>query len=113
MIRLPFFKPISLRFCPSSPVRLRLSSPSSPASSPLALPGVAAVVADGAGVGGGAAGPAGSATPGWPGDDGAATGCRLEGAPVATPRALSPLETAPYASCLIGTEGTATTGGRL
>src|ERR1700744_1364481 len=34
-IRLPFFKPISLRFCPSSPVRLRLSSQSRPASSPL------------------------------------------------------------------------------
>src|SRR5581483_3734310 len=33
--RLPFFRPISLRFCPSSPVRLRLSSQSSPASRPL------------------------------------------------------------------------------
>src|SRR5215471_8712602 len=36
-IRRPFFKPISLRFWPSSPVRLRLSSQSSPASSPLAV----------------------------------------------------------------------------
>src|ERR1700721_3721246 len=34
-ISLPFFKPISLRFCPSSPVRLRLSSQSRPASMPL------------------------------------------------------------------------------
>src|SRR5580692_7867755 len=33
-IRLPFFKPISLRFWPSSPVRLRLSSQSRPASNP-------------------------------------------------------------------------------
>src|ERR1700748_2151444 len=33
-IRLPFFRPISLRFCPSSPVRLKLSSQSSPASNP-------------------------------------------------------------------------------
>src|SRR5438132_9833909 len=32
--RLPFFRPISLRFCPSSPVRLRLSSQSRPASNP-------------------------------------------------------------------------------
>src|ERR1700761_7695051 len=36
-IRLPFFRPISLRFCPSSPVRLRLSSQSRPASSPLVV----------------------------------------------------------------------------
>src|SRR5579872_2986499 len=33
-IRLPFFKPISLRFCPSRPVKLKLSSQSSPASNP-------------------------------------------------------------------------------
>src|SRR3954465_13514463 len=33
--RLPFFSPISLGFWPSSPVRLRLSSQSSPASNPL------------------------------------------------------------------------------
>src|ERR1700744_678541 len=31
-INLPFFRPISLRFCPSSPVRLKLSSQSRPAS---------------------------------------------------------------------------------
>src|SRR6201996_7630277 len=37
-IRLPFFRPISLRFWPSSPVRLRLSSQSRPASSPLGAP---------------------------------------------------------------------------
>src|SRR5215475_9448658 len=36
--KLPFFRPISLRFCPSRPVRLRLSSQSSPASSPLLPP---------------------------------------------------------------------------
>src|SRR5712675_1683202 len=34
-VRFPFFRPISLRFWPSSPVRLRLSSQSSPASNPL------------------------------------------------------------------------------
>src|SRR5262249_56513560 len=33
-IRLPFFRPISLRFCPSRPVRLRLSSQSRPAKTP-------------------------------------------------------------------------------
>src|ERR1700760_2850132 len=33
-IRLPFFRPISLRFCPSRPVRLRPSSQSRPASNP-------------------------------------------------------------------------------
>src|SRR6185369_6276651 len=32
--RLPFFRPISLRFCPSRPVRLRLSSQSRPARTP-------------------------------------------------------------------------------
>ena len=35
--RLPFFRPISLRFCPSSPVRLRLSSQSRPASNPFCV----------------------------------------------------------------------------
>src|SRR5215831_15306255 len=50
---LPFFRPISLRFCPSSPVRLRLSSQSSPASSPLLPPDG---VADGGAAGGAAAG---------------------------------------------------------
>src|SRR5260370_18659522 len=48
-IRFPFFKTISLRFCPSSPVRLKLSSPSRPASTPLGasrLSGTVAVVLD-------------------------------------------------------------------
>src|ERR1700755_2362753 len=40
----PFFKPISLRFCPSRPVRLRLSSQSRPASNP---PGAVAAFEDG------------------------------------------------------------------
>src|SRR6201987_2638860 len=35
----PFLRPISLRFCPSRPVRLRLSSQSSPASIPLLAKG--------------------------------------------------------------------------
>src|SRR5215470_8156661 len=38
--RTPFFKPISLRFCPSRPVRLRLSSQSSPARIPLCVESV-------------------------------------------------------------------------
>ena len=49
-MRLPFFRPISLRFWPSRPVRLRLSSQSRPASSPLwVLSAAAAGVPDGAG----------------------------------------------------------------
>src|SRR5215510_9648991 len=39
--RLPFFRPISLRFCPSRPVRLRLSSQSRPARIPAWVPSAA------------------------------------------------------------------------
>src|ERR1700710_2312020 len=46
-IRLPFFRPISLRFWPSSPVRLRLSSQSRPASSPLCALSAAIAAAGG------------------------------------------------------------------
>src|SRR6266545_524812 len=35
--RLPFLRPISFRFCPSRPVRLRLSSQSRPASNPFGV----------------------------------------------------------------------------
>src|SRR5246127_3594179 len=66
-IRFPFFKPISLRFWPSSPVRLRLSSQSSPASSPLVASRPASVtVPDRAAAAGGGACCAGIATGAWP-----------------------------------------------
>src|SRR5919206_163665 len=45
--RLPFLRPISLRFCPSSPVRLRLSSQSRPARMPLCVGSVEGVPAVG------------------------------------------------------------------
>src|ERR1700761_6829098 len=61
---LPFFKPISLRFCPSSPVRLRLSSQSRPASMLFGVPL--------SGLAGKAAG--GTAAVGGDGEDGAASG---------------------------------------
>src|SRR5580693_7734452 len=85
-IKFPFFRPISLRFCPSSPVRLRLSSQSRPASSPLVasrLPGIAAVVPDTPG--GGDVGLIGSVTTGWPdadGSDESGAAPRLEATPV-------------------------------
>src|SRR5258708_8772448 len=103
MIRLPFFRPISLRFCPSSPVRLRLSSQSRPASRPLAasrLPGFTAVVPDGA-LGGGGIGLTGSVSAGWsdaawPDDDGPTPGCRFQAPPVASGRVLSPVAQVTY-----------------
>src|ERR1700761_8028518 len=61
---LPFFKPISLRFWPSSPVRLRLSSQSRPASMLFGVPL--------SGLAGKAAG--GTAAVGGDGEDGAASG---------------------------------------
>src|SRR6185437_10684977 len=90
-IRLPFFKPISLRFCPSSPVRLRLSSQSRPASNPLdarTSEGAAAVA--GCGDAGTAEDPADG---GPPGNGGVAPAVRFEAIPVASGRALSPVET--------------------
>src|SRR6201996_6837131 len=70
---LPFFKPISLRFCPSSPVRLRLSSQSRPAS----------MLLDGAFLSGlaGAATGGGTAAAGDDGDGGTATGADCACAP--------------------------------
>src|SRR4029450_5969641 len=55
--RLPFFRAISLRFCPSRPVRLRLSSQSRPARMPLwaSVVVVAGAPVVGGGTGGGRA----------------------------------------------------------
>jgi hypothetical protein len=92
MIRLPFFRPISLRFCPSSPVRLRLSSQSRPASNPFcALPFAAA-----AGWSGGVDGAAlavGGVTRTWRGNVAGSPAARFEATPVANGFAVSPAET--------------------
>src|ERR1700758_4445289 len=91
-IRLPFFKPISLRFCPSSPVRLRLSSQSRPASSPLAgsrLSEAAAVAAGGVSDDDGATWPRGIGSADWPVGGGISPGCLFDATPVASGRALS------------------------
>src|SRR5580704_17463840 len=75
-IRRPFFKPISLRFWPSSPVRLKLSSQSRPASSPLAVELLAAPGAPGGVIGRAIA--LGGADP----DAAAAAAARLDATPV-------------------------------
>src|ERR1700761_1472360 len=88
-IRLPFFRPISLRFCPSRPVRLRLSSQSRPASNPLvALPdGVAgagaAVLVGGAAAIGEACPPGGGAADESCGESGMLS-CLFDATPVAS-----------------------------
>src|SRR5690242_5713624 len=74
----PFFRPISLRFCPSRPVRLKLSSQSRPASR---LPGAGFEPLDGGGL-------IGSTTEGaawggcWPGSA-TRPAARLDATPVA------------------------------
>src|SRR6516164_7182617 len=83
--RLPFFRPISLRFCPSSPVRLRLSSQSRPASKPLLPPDC-----DAAGTGTGGIAAVGAAPCG--GGTGAPATTRLA-TPVASGLAVSPADT--------------------
>src|SRR6185437_11610919 len=89
-IRLPFFRPISLRFWPSRPVRLRLSSQSRPASKPL----VAEDDVAGGVIGTGATGIAGALAAGCPG-----TGApppapvRFEATPVASGLLVSPVDT--------------------
>src|ERR1700756_2570007 len=84
----PFFRPISLRFCPSRPVRLKLSSQSRPASSPL---GAGLEPAEDGGL-------IGSTTDGAAGDaccPGFATrpAARLEATPVASGLVVSPVDT--------------------
>src|SRR6185437_8455013 len=84
-IRLPFFRPISLRFWPSRPVRLRLSSQSRPVSTPL--------LAEPDDVAGGVIGIGATGTPalGRPGIF--APLARLEATPVASGLVVSPVET--------------------
>src|SRR5262249_51995818 len=92
-IKTPFFRPISLRFWPSRPVRLKLSSQSRPASSPLVLDPDAAPAG---------AGLSGSATEGWPfapcWPGAVIPAARLEATPVASGLVVSPADTVPYPS---------------
>ena len=114
----PFLRPISLRFWPSSPVRLRLSSHSSPARRPLG-DGFSA-----AGTGGvGSAWTSGATCPGGSDSDGpdgtgmvgGMTGGATRGVatPVASGRALSPVETVTSPSGMMRTASTASTRLRL
>src|ERR1700675_95267 len=107
-VRIPFFKPISLRFWPSSPVRLRLSSQSRPASNPVGASGAGAIVPDSvAGDDGGAA--TGGIVDGDRSGGGAPAASLLEVTPVASGRVLSPVETVTLPSGVIRTASSAST----
>ena len=99
--RLPFFRPISLRFCPSRPVRLRLSSQSRPASNPFCVvsgavrPRLVRARAPDAG------------------NVGARPASLLEATPVASGLAVSPAETVTWPSGVMRTASSASTRLRL
>src|ERR1700731_2509182 len=86
-MRLPFFKPISLRFWPSRPVKLRLSSQSRPASNPFCE-----LLGDVAAEAGGADCADGFALPGR-GNVGGKPASRFEATPVASGLVVSPVDT--------------------
>jgi hypothetical protein len=107
---LPFFRPISLRFCPSSPLKLRLSSQFNPAKS---VPGVLRP----SGITGAAAvwdSPDGDigCEGAMPDGDGGVDG-RADATPVASGLALSPAETVTCPSGVIRTASSASTRLRL
>ena len=99
--RLPFLRPISFRFCPSRPVRLRLSSQSRPASNPFCVVSGAVATAPCAG------------TVTWRGNVGAMPASRFEATPVASGFAVSPADTVTWPSGVIRTASSASTRLRL